>query len=104
MQFHLTSFLVGLGVGVLALAIIVFPRVARLTTRIASVVLLGSGVGLLTWSIDSMVRAAELRPVGWVHLNISTSSEALACGVACLVAGTLALILSFFIPVGYRTG
>ena len=104
MQVDITSFLFGLGTGILTLAMVVFPRVARMVTRIVSVALLGSGVGLLTWSIDAMVRASELRPVGWERMNISTSSEALACGVACLVAGTLALILSFFIPVSYRTG
>jgi hypothetical protein len=99
MRFEITSFLFGIGAGVLVLAVFVFPRIARTLTRIASVALLGSGVGLLTWSIDSMIRATELRPLGWEHLNISTASEALACGVGCLVAGTLALILSFFIPI-----
>jgi hypothetical protein len=99
MQLEITSFLFGMGAGVLALAVFVFPRIARTLTRTASVVLLGSGVGLLTWSIDSMIRATELRPLGWERLNISTPSEALACGVGCLVAGTLALVLSFFIPI-----
>jgi hypothetical protein len=99
MRLEITSFLFGMGGGILILAMLVFPRIARTLTRIASVALLGSGVGLLTWSIDSMIRATELRPLGWERLNISTPSEALACGVGCLIAGTLALILSFFIPI-----
>ncbi len=96
MQFDITSFVFGVLLGGLALAVFVFPRVLRILTRIAAVVLLGSGVGLLGWSIDALFRVGELRPLGWERLNISTPSEAIGCGAACLVAGTLALILSFF--------
>ena len=96
MQFDITSFVLGVLLGGLALGIFVFPRVLRILTRIASVILLGSGVGLLSWSLDALLRVGELRPMGWERLNISTPSEAIGWGTACLVAGTLALILSFF--------
>jgi hypothetical protein len=95
MRFELTNFVVGAVSGALIVLAIAFPRVGRIVARTAAVVLLAAGVGLLAWAIDALIRGDQLRMMVWGPYTLSEVSEAIGAGAGLLVAGGLALGLSF---------
>lgn len=98
MQPHLTcitSFLVGLVVGILLTAAISFPRVGRIVARIVATAGMASGIGLLTWALQGMISGTTLRAVHIGHLIVSQPGEGLGWSAALLGGGITALVLSF---------
>ena len=95
MVFDITSFFLGVILGVLAMASFAFPRIGCILTRLVAVVMLTMGVGLLTWAIDALFRSESLRPFGLIGVAIEQPSEAIGCGAGLVVGAIVAFSLSF---------
>lgn len=98
MQPHLTcitSFLVGLVVGILVSSAIAYPRVGRIVARIVATVGMAAGIGLLTWAVQGMISGNPMKAVHIGKLIVSQTGEALGWSAALLGGGITALVLSF---------
>jgi hypothetical protein len=96
MDFDATSFVLGIAAGVIVVLVIVYPRVGRIMARTLSVAFLAGAVGLLAWVIAALIRGDELRTIVLGNFTLSETSEAIGAGGGLLLAGVLALLLSFF--------
>jgi hypothetical protein len=98
MQPHLTcitSFLVGLVVGILVTTAIAYPRVGRIVSRIVATAGMAAGIGLLTWAVQGMISGVPMRAVHIGQLIVSQPGEGLGWSAALLGGGITALVLSF---------
>ena len=98
-MFEDASLVLGLAVGFLTGALITvvlsFPRVARSIGKLAAVVLIGAGVGLITWGLLGALSRESFQPLEMGPILFSTAAQTLGWGAGCLGSGVTALVLAF---------
>lgn len=91
----MTGILVGLLVGIVLTACLSFPRVARALGKIAAVLFMGAGAGLLTWGLLGVLGNEPFEPMEMGPIVFHNASQALGWGGGCLVGGITGLVLAF---------
>ncbi len=101
MQVEFASLAVGVLVGALIATAIAVPRAGRILAQLASVLLLISGIGLLSLGIVGLATGGEFTPIAWDRITVDQPVEAIGLGGGLLAGSILALVLSL---VGRRAG
>lgn len=92
---HLNGLVVGILIGVLVAVAFSFPRVARAIGKIAAVVLVGIGVGLITWGLMAVLGRDAFEPLRFGPITFHSAPQTLGWGAGCLAGGVTALVLAF---------
>lgn len=82
-------------VATVALWCIIRPSMGRIFARIAAVLAIGGGIGILTWGICAAALGEAIRSPLGLNSLIAEPSEAIGWGAGLLAAGITALVLSF---------
>lgn len=92
---HFADILLGVIAGALLTIVLSFPRTARAIGKAFAVALMGAGAGLITWGLFEWIGGGDFTKLAIGSLTFFNPAQVLGWGVGCLIAGIVALVLSF---------